>query len=291
MRIVLVLVFAAAAVTGCGSGSASSGRIAVVASTNVYGDIARQIGAGRVDVTSVLTDPNADPHLFEAGNGTALVVARARVLVQNGLGYDAWMTKLADASPSKSRVTVTVGDALGVRGSDANPHVWYDVAKLPRIAEAIEQALARVDAAHAARYRANERRFLANARALVDEVAAIRHRFAGAPIAYTEPVPGYLTADAGLTNLAPGGFTHAIESGTEPSPAAVADVEHLVRARRVRVLLYNAQAVSPITKRVVSLARAARVPVVPVTETLPAGTTYQRWLLSEARALAAALAR
>ena len=288
MRIVLVLALLAAA-AGCGSSAASSGRLGVVASTNVYGDIVRQIGGGRVDVTSVLDNPNADPHLFEAGNGTALAVAEARVLVENGLGYDAWMSKLVDASPSKSRAVVTIADALGVHGGHANPHVWYDVARLPRIADAIEHALARADPKHAAAYRANERRFLVNAAPLDREVAAIRRRFAGAAIAYTEPVPGYLTADAGLRNLSPDSFTRAIESGTEPPPAAVADVQGLVRMHRVRALLYNAQAVSPITSRVLSLAKDAGVPVVAVTETLPAGKTYQQWLLGEARALAAAL--
>jgi zinc/manganese transport system substrate-binding protein len=288
MRIVLVLALAAAA-AGCGSSAASSGRVGVVASTNVYGDIARQIGGGHVDVTSILTDPNADPHLFEADNGTALAVATARVVVQNGLGYDAWMTKLENASPSTSRIVVTVGDALGVHGADANPHLWYDVTRLPRIANAIERALAQADPRHAAAYRANEQRFLARSSGIVREVAAIKRRFAGAPIAYTEPVPGYLTADAGLADLAPASFTRAIESGTEPSPAAVADVERLVRTRRIRALLYNAQAVSPITKRVLAVAASAHVPVVPVTETLPTGKTYQQWLLDEARALAAAL--
>jgi zinc/manganese transport system substrate-binding protein len=289
MRIILVIALVGAASAGCGSSSASSGRIGVVASTNVYGDIVRQIGGGRVDVTSILHDPNADPHLFEASNQTALAVARARVVVQNGLGYDAWMTKLENASPSKSRTVVTIGDALAVNGSDANPHVWYDVARLPRIAAAVAQALAQADPKHAGAYRRNERRFLQSAAPLVHEVAAIRQRSAGTAIASTEPVAGYLTADAGLRDLSPASFTRAIESGSEPSPAAVADVGRLISAHRVAALLYNAQSVSPITKRVLSLANAAGVPVVPVSETLPAGTSYQQWLLGEARALEAAL--
>jgi zinc/manganese transport system substrate-binding protein len=290
MRIVLVLALGCV-LAGCGSGAASPGRVGVVASTNVYGDVVRQIGGSHVDVTSILDDPNADPHLFEADNRAALAVSRARVVVQNGAGYDAWMTKLEDASPSGSRIVVTVADALGVHGSNANPHVWYDVAKLPRIAGAIEHALAQADPKHAGAYRANARRFLDASAPLVREVAAIRHRFAGAAVAYTEPVPGYLVADAGLRSLAPTSFTRALESGTEPSPASVADVEGLVRGRRVKALLYNEQAVSPITRRILSLADGAGVPVVPVTETLPAGKTFQQWLLGEAKALDAALAR
>jgi zinc/manganese transport system substrate-binding protein len=292
MRIVLVSLATVVVAAGCGAGAAApGGRIGVVASTNVYGDIVRQIGGRHVDVASILKDPNADPHLFEAGNSTALAVSHARVVVQNGLGYDAWMSRLEDAAPSKSRLDLTVADALGVHGTDANPHLWYDVARLPRIAGAIERTLAQADPRHAPAYRANEQRFLAAAAPLVREVAAIRRQFGGAAIAYTEPVPAYLTADAGLRNLVPDGFSRAIESGTEPSPGAVSTVDALLAQKKVKVLLYNAQAVSPITKRVLSQARAAGVPVVPVTETLPAGTTFQQWLLGEAKALRQALAR
>ena len=261
----------------------------VVAAENVYGNIAAQIGGPDVSVTSILTNPNADPHLFEPSTSTGLAVAKAKVVLQNGLGYDAFMTKLEDAAPSKSRSVVTVADALGIHGKDANPHLWYDVPRLDEIANQITTAFVHQDPGDAAAYRRRERRFESSLTPLRQEVAAIRSRSHGVPVAYTEPVPGYLVAAAGLDNLAPDSFTRPIEEGTEPPPSAVAAMETLIVKRRIRALLYNSQAVSPITAQLRDDARKAGIPVVPVTETLPANLTFQQWQLGQARALAAAL--
>jgi zinc/manganese transport system substrate-binding protein len=276
---------------GCGGARATGGLLQVVASTNVYGDIARQVGGPRVAVTSVLSDPNADPHLFEPGTRAGLAISNAAVVIQNGAGYDSFMLRLEGASPSSSRIVVTIGDALGVRGSRANPHLWYDVPKLPAIAASIAEALARADPRQARAYRQRERNFDTSLRPLDRAVATIARRFGGVDVAYTEPVPGYLLAAAGLRNVAPASFTRAIEDGTEPSPAAVAEMTHVVSARIARVLLYNSQAVSPITTRVRSAARAADVPLVGVSETLPPHTTFQAWQLAQVEALEAALSR
>jgi zinc/manganese transport system substrate-binding protein len=291
MRTVIVLATAAAVtLSGCGGSAAGKGRLDVVAAENVFGDIAAQIGGAHVAVTSILTDPNADPHLFEPGTSNGLAVAKAKVVLQNGLGYDAFMAKLEDSAPSSDRITVTIADVLGVHGKDANPHLWYDVPGLGRIAGAIAGALERADPRHASAYRAGLARFAGSLRALRREVATIRSRFRGAPVGYTEPVPGYLVAAAGLRNLAPADFTRAIQNGTEPTPAAVAAMNAVVDRHRIRVLLYNAQAVSPITARVRALAEHAHIPVVAVTETLPAQLTFQQWMLAQLRALARALA-
>ena len=263
----------------------------MVAAENVYGDIAAQIGGPHVSVTSILTSPDADPHLFEPGTANGLAIAGAKVVLQNGLGYDAFMTKLEDAAPSGGRIVVTMADVLGVHGKDANPHLWYDVPRLGRIAAAIAGALAKADPRHAAAYRAGLHRFERSLDPLRREVASIRARFGGAPVAYTEPVPGYLVTAAGLRNLAPESFTRPIEDGSEPSPGGVGALDALIAKRRIRVLLYNAQAVSPITSRLRAAAQRAGIPVVPVRETLPAGLTFQRWQLAQARALAGALAR
>jgi zinc/manganese transport system substrate-binding protein len=261
----------------------------VVASTNVYGDIARQIGGSRVSVTSVLSDPNADPHLFEPGTANGLAVARARVVIQNGLDYDSFMSRLERSAPSDNRTVVTISDVLGIHGQDANPHLWYDVPALPKIAAAIEQALATADAAHASEYQSGLRSFIASLAPLQATVAKIRTTHAGAPVAYTEPVPGYLIEAAGLRDLSLSSFTHPIEEGSEPSAAAVSAMTSLATQHRIKVLLYNNQAVSPITKRVNAAAKAAGVPVVGVAETVPAGLTFQAWQLDQARALLQAL--
>jgi len=280
MRTILVLV-SILALAGCGGGG-RSGTVDVVASTNVYGDLARQLGGPHVSVTSVLSDPNADPHLFEPTIRDGLEVAKADVLIENGAGYDTFMDDLAGAAPSDHRVTVDAATVLGVDGG--NPHVWYDLPRVPRIARAITGAFVHVDAPHAADYRARLRRFASSLGAFARVGVP-----PGRPVAYTEPVPEYLVDALHLRNLAPAAFTHAIENGTEPSARAVAEMEALLRERRVDVLLYNSQAVSPITTRLQELARRHGVPVVAVTETLPTGLTYQQWQLRQLRALREAL--
>jgi zinc/manganese transport system substrate-binding protein len=290
LAVVLAAGGVALAATGS-SGRASGGRVAVVAAENAYGSIASQIGGRHVTVTSILRDPAADPHLFTADTETGLEVARASVLIQNGAGYDTFMDRLEDAAPSAGRVVVTVADVLGVHGADANPHLWYDVPRLGRVAAAIAAGLERADPRHRAAYRAGLDRFERRLAPLRREVAAIRARDGGAPVAYTEAVPGYLLAAAGLRNLTPAAFSRAIEDGSEPTASAVSDMTALLARHRVRALLVNTQAVSPITSRVRSAAAAAGVPVVGVTETLPEGETFQAWQLRQARALARALGR
>jgi zinc/manganese transport system substrate-binding protein len=291
MRTVIVLGVTALLLAACGSSTAASGELQVVAAENVYGNIASQIGAPHVSVTSILTNPNADPHLFEPTSSSGLAVADAKVVLQNGLGYDAFMTKLEDASPNKSRDVVTMADVLGIHGKDANPHLWYDVPRLDRIAGAIAAAFTRADPSHAGTYRRGLRRFESSLQPLRREVATVRARFGGAPVAYTEPVPGYLAAAAGLRNLAPDSFTRPLEEGTDPSFSAVAAMDGLVSEHRIRVLLYNSQAVSPITAQLRDAALSAGIPVVPVSETLPPHLSFQQWQLAQARALATALGR
>jgi zinc/manganese transport system substrate-binding protein len=290
MRTVIVL-GATLLLASCGGSTAANGKLNVVAAENVYGNIAAQIGGPHVSVTSILTSPTADPHLFEPGTSSGLAVAGAKVVLQNGLGYDAFMTRLENAAPSKNRDVVTMAEVLGVRGKAANPHLWYDVPRLDRIATATAAAFAQADPAHAAAYRRGLHRFERSLGPLRHEVATIRTRFHGAPVAYTEPVPGYLISAAGLRNLAPDSFTRLIEEGAEPSASAVSTMSALVSDHRIRVLLYNSQAVSPITAQLRAAAHKAGIPVVPVTETLPPQLTFQQWQLDQARALAAALAR
>ncbi len=279
-----------ALLSACG-GSVPGTGLNVVAAESMYGDIAQQIGGAHVRVTSILSDPNADPHLFEPGSSNGLAVARARVVIQNGAGYDTFMTKLEAAAPSSTRSVLTIADVLGIHGRDANPHLWYDVPALTKISGAIAAQLVEADPGHARAYRTGRAAFDASLGPLRREVAHIRDAFGGSPVAYTEPVPGYLVDAAGLRNLAPTGFTRAIEDGTEPSPQAVGAMNALLSGRQVRVLLYNSQAVSPITSAVRTAAEHAGIPVIGVTETLPPKLTFQQWQLGQARKLAAALAR
>jgi zinc/manganese transport system substrate-binding protein len=289
VALALVVVAALALVLSDSSTAPSGGRVDVVAAENFYGDMVRQIGADHVSVTSILSDPNADPHLFEPGTKNGLAVSRADLVIQNGVGYDSFMQRLEDAAPSSGRIVVTIADVLGVRGADANPHLWYDVPQLPRIARAIAAGLERADPGHTADYRRGLHRFVASLAPLRRGVAALHAVDRGRPVAYTEPVPGYLLAAAGIPNRTPQSFARAIEDGTEPTPQAVAAMTGLFAKHRVAVLLLNAQTVSPITTRIQDAAHRAGVPVVGVTETLPPGMSFQQWQLSQIQALEHAL--
>ena len=220
-------------------------------------------------------------------------MADAKVVLQNGLGYDAFMTRLENSSPSKSRSVVTMADVLGVHGTDANPHLWYDVPRLDRIAGAISGAFVQGGPVPCGRVSPRPRSASsARSRRSGREVAAIRTRFHGTPVAYTEPVPGYLVAAAGLRNLAPDSFTRPIEEGTEPSPSAVAAMSELVaQAPHPGAPLQRAGRLPHHRASCATRRRRRAFPSCRVTETLPPHLSFQQWQLAQARALAAALAR
>jgi len=292
--IVLSLVLASPVVMSACSSSAADpgsgvGPVRVVAAENFYGDIAQQIGGPHVSVTSILSDPNADPHLYEPGTSAGAAVASAQLVIDNGVGYDAFMDKLLQSSPSSTRTVITAADVLGVVDAGANPHLWYDLPEVPKIAAAIADGLSRADPADAAYYRAHLTAFDASLRPLDRALARIKADDGGAPVAYTEPVPGYLLAAAGLVVKTPEDFAVAIEEGNEPTPQAVATMNALLTGNQVKVLLYNSQATSPITERLLTLAGQSGVPVVPVSETLPPGRSFQDWQGAQIRALSAAL--
>ncbi len=280
-----------AGVAACGSGSSSvaDGAVQVVAAENFYGDLAAQVGGQHVEVTSILSNPNADPHLFEPTSKAGLAVADARVVIENGVGYDDWMTRLLAAAPSSKRVVVTAADALHVDGSDPNPHVWYDTPALPQLVTAIQDALTRADPPHAADYQAGAQRTIAALQPLLNAVTGLGSQHSGVPVAYTERVPGLLLQAAGLRVLTPPSFARAVEDGTDPSPADVATMQRLLIGHQVRALLYNEQATSPLTDRLRQTAATVGVPVVPVTETEPAGSTFVSWQLGQVQALTRAV--
>lgn len=284
--------FLALIVSACGSGAATTsggGKVNVVAAENFWGNIAAQIGGSEVKVTSIISDPSADPHLYASNAANAAAVARAQVVIDNGVGYDTFMNDLLSASGAHPAV-VSAQAVLKVSGADANPHLWYDIPRVPAVAAAIEQALARVDQAHKAVFEANLAKFDRSLAPVKAVIATIRGKFSAAPVAYTERVPGYLLADAGLTVVSPPGFAAAIENGNEPAPGDVQALNALLSGHKVRLLLYNEQAVSAVTQRVRSLAQQNGIPVVGVSETLPpSDASYQAWQLRQAQEILRAL--
>ena len=266
---------------------AQNARIPVVAAENFYGDVVQQLGGDRVDVTSILSNPDQDPHLFEASPKTARALQHASLVVYNGADYDPWMTKLLDASKNAKRTTIVAADLVGKKGGD-NPHLWYDPATMPAVARAVGAALVAADPAHKADYDANLAKFLDSLKPIDAKVAALHARYAGVPVTATEPVFGYMSDAIGLAMRNPR-FQLSVMNDTEPSASDIAAFEKDLREKRVRVLIYNSQATEALTKRMLKLAQQSQVPAVSVTETEPAGTTFQQWMLAQLDALSTAL--
>lgn len=271
-------------------GSARGGVVTVVAAENFWGDIVGQIGGSHVRVTSIVSDPNADPHSYETDPKDAAAISQANFVVLNGVGYDDFATKLLKASPKSARTVVTVADVVGVKGDNPNPHLWYDSGYVKAAAQSIEVQLAKEDPADAAGFAANLSTFLTSYQPYVDTIAAIKAKYAGAKVAYTERVPGYLVAAAGLVLGTPASFAQSIEDGNDPSPADTAAMDAAMSHHTVKVLLYNAQVTSPVTQKVKELATASGVPIVGVSETIPKGErTFQSWQIDQAKAILTAL--
>lgn len=283
----------AAVVAGCGStptGAGSGGRLGVVAAENFWGDIAGQIGGGRVSVTSIITDPNADPHTYETDPQAAAALTNASIVIENGAGYDDFVDKLLSTNPESGRDVLSIARTVGVGGNNPNPHLWYNPDYVTAAARAVEAHLAARDHADATTFAANLQTFLDAYQPYIDTLAAIRSRYAGTPVAYTERVPGYLVQAAMLRLATPATFAQSIEDGNDPSPADTAAMDSAMTGRRVKVLLYNAQVTSPATQSVEDLATANGIPVVGVAETIPSGQPdFQAWQISQARAILAAL--
>ncbi len=261
--------------------TSQTNKLTLIAAENFWGSIAEQISGERVSVTSVITDQEVDPHLYETGAKDASVITHADIVVLNGLGYDDFVEKLLVGSPNNNRVVVNAADVLSL-GNDANPHVWYDLPRISIVASEIESALSKKDPAGSATYKANLDTFLNSMQPLLDKLDAIRTNHAGAPVAYTERVPGYLIERAGLTVKSPESFAAAIEEGNEPSPADQAIMLDLITKKQIRVLFYNAQAESPVTEKIRAAAEEHDIPVVAVTETIPSQyATYQMWQLAQ----------
>jgi zinc/manganese transport system substrate-binding protein len=296
MRSAVLLTVALLAVplgTGCGiakSNPATTGIVKVVAAENFWGDITRQLGGAHVQVRSIISDPTADPHQYESDAGDATAVADSDVVIKNGGGYDDAIAKLLSVSSSRSRVVVSVDEVLHETADGVNPHFWYDLPRVPEVAAAIESALATADPRDQSVFASGLRRFDASLAPLEHALSIIRARYPGAPVAYTERVPGYLLDAAGLTVAGPPGFAQAIEDGNEPNARDTQAMDDLISGRHVRVLLYNAQATSPVTEHVRQLAQDSGVPVVAVTETQPRdAASFQSWQLGQLQALQRAL--
>jgi zinc/manganese transport system substrate-binding protein len=288
-----MLVALAVAVAGCGgSSSASSGgrsanaTINAVGAENEYANVIEQIGGKYVKVTAIESNPNTDPHTYEASTGTAQAVSAASLLIENGVGYDTYMEKIESASPSSSRKVINVQKLLGLPESTPNPHLWYKPTTMPIVAKAIASDLAALQPAHAAYFQENATKFEESLKPWYEAIAKFKAAYPNAPVATTEPVADYMLEAAGANNLTPFPFQADIMNGTDPAPQLVTLQNSFFSGHKVKVFVHNQQVTSSITESFVQAAKRAGIPVVGVYETMPTpGYDYQSWMLAEVKAI------
>jgi zinc/manganese transport system substrate-binding protein len=279
--------------TGCGgpSGSTVPGVINAIGAENEYANVLAQIGGVYVHVSSILNNPNTDPHTFEASPSVAEEVSAAQLIVQNGVGYDDFMDSIESGSPNSSRKVIVVQHLLQLPDSTPNPHLWYAPTTMPKVAQAISDDLSALEPAHAAYFQAKLQTFNASLTPWLNAIAAFKANYPDTPVATTEPVADYMLEAAGANNLTPWALQAAIMNDTDPAPQDVAIQDALFTGGKVKVFLYNQQVTDSIIATYLKLASENHVPVVGVYETMPTdGYTYQTWMEAELSALESAVA-
>jgi zinc/manganese transport system substrate-binding protein len=290
--LVAIVAAGAIALAGCGSATtASDGRILAVGAENEYANVIEQIGGRYVQVSAIESNPNTDPHTFEASPSVAETVAAAKLIVQNGVGYDTFMNKIESASENGSRQVIDVQRLLGLPESTSNPHLWYKPATMPAVASVLVAALSKLAPAHAAYFRSNAARFDSSLQPWLAAIARFKARYPDTPVATTEPVGDYMLEAAGTKNETPFALQADIMNGVDPAPQGVTLQKGLFAARAVKVFVYNQQVTDSLTDSFLAEAKQNGVPVVGVYETMPTpGYDYQTWMLAEVRALERAVA-
>jgi len=278
---------------GSASSAAPGGKIAVVAAENFWGSIAAQLGGSKVAETSIITNPETDPHSYEATAADARTIAGAQLFLQNGIGYDSsWATGLVSANPNSARTELTVGDALGLKAGD-NPHQWYSHASVYKIIDAITADYKKIDPADASYFDQQKTTFENSTLAEYNQLeTTIKSKYAGMPIGASESIVSPLADSLGLDMLTPYSFLKDISEGTDPTSADKATIDQQIRNKQIKVYVYNSQNSTPDIQAQVKLAQQEGIPVTTVTETLsPVGDSFQKWMISELRGLQTALAK
>jgi len=288
-------VAAALSLTAAGCSSASgnssgSGVINAIGAENEYANVLSQIGGKYVHVSSILNNPNTDPHTFESSPSVASKVAAATLIVQNGVGYDTFMNKIESASPNSQRKVITVQNLLGLPDNTPNPHLWYSPRTMPAAAKAMAADLSALDPSHKAYFRANLTKFDASLKPWLNAIAQVKAKYAGTPVAVTEPVADYMLEAMGMKILTPFVFQADIMNGVDPSPQDISLENGFFTGHKVKVFCYNQQVVDALTTSIRHTALNSGVPVVGVYETMPTpGYDYQTWMLAEVHAIEKAI--
>jgi zinc/manganese transport system substrate-binding protein len=287
------LALAAAGCAKVSSADVANGTtvISAIGAENEYANVLGQIGGRYVHVSSILANPNTDPHTFEASPRVAQEVSAAELIVQNGVGYDSWISKMESASTNPNRKVIVVQHVLGLPDSTPNPHLWYNPATMPAVAKLMAADLSALRPAHTADFQANLRAFDHSLTPWLNAIAQFKANYPNTQVATTEPVADYLLSAMGATNLTPFSFQADIMNGVEPSPQDIATENGFFSQHKVKVFAYNQQVISTLTTSIGQNALKAGVPVVGVYETMPTpGYDYQSWMLAEVKAIQKAVA-
>jgi len=270
--------------------SESATVIQAVGVESQYADIISQIGGQYVHVAAVESNPNTDPHAFEASASVASELAAAGLVVVNGLGYDHWAQKMLAASPNANRKLIDVQTLLNLPDSTPNPHLWYDPKTMPAVAKQIADDLSALEPDRAAYFQANLTKFDDSLQPWLAALQAFKAKYGGTAVAVSEPVGDYLLQAAGCKIATPFSFESAVMNGNDPSPQDVTLQQNLFKNHQVKVFLYNQQVTDSLTQSLLDLANQQGIPVIGVYETMPTGYTYQSWMLAETKALEQAVA-
>ncbi len=291
LRRLVTAAAAAVMLTGCGISRpvAGRGQIVAVGAENEYANVISQIGGRYVKVAAIMSNPNTDPHSFEASPSVAATVSEAKLVVQNGVGYDDFMSRIESASSDASRRVIDVQALLGLPTSTPNPHLWYSPRTMPAVATAIGRDLTALAPSHAAYFTARVTKFDNSLGPWLTAIKQFRRAHPGTPVATTEPVGDYMLAAVGADNLTPFSLQADIMNGTDPAPQSISYENRLFTQHRVKVFVYNQQVTDTVTEGFLTLAAQNHIPVVGVYETMPLHDTYQSWMLAEVRALSAAV--
>lgn len=263
------------------SNPARSTRLQVVAGENFWGSLVSQLGGSKVQVTSIVSDPNADPHEYESNTADARAVANANYVILNGAGYDSWGNKLLSASPNSSRKVLTVATLLGKKEGD-NPHFWYNPSYVNRVVAQMERDLISLDPGDKAYFQQQYAALTSSLAGYQQRINSIKHQFGGTKVAATEDIFAYLAQAAGLNLVSPPAFTQAVAEGNDPPASSVVQFQQQLESGQVKVLVYNEQTVTPLTNSIKQLAAQQNIPIVGVTETVqPPDTTFQVWMNAE----------
>jgi len=284
----LSLLVGGSLLTGCRkvtTQSPKSNRLTVVTSTNFYGEVARAVGGKRVQVTSIINRPSVDPHDFEPTSQVAATVAKADVVVANGLGYDSWLSKLAKNAPQAKMIRV--GEDVMDKQMGANAHLWYDPQTMPKLAAALATQLGQQRPQYRAYFKANAKKYVASLKPIQTELTALKkvaRTSQTQQVFVSEPVFDYALRAMGF-KVGNANFEKAVEKGTDPSPKVIKAMQTGLKQRRVAYFVQNKQVSDALVTNMVKLAKQHQVPVLQVTETMPAKQDYRQWMLLQYRAL------